>query len=100
MWAASAGAVAMRDYLVNAFFSFLSSGRSGYVLVCGMALVALACVLMVATFDSREAQSAPPGWERFVAATGSNQWVSCSFLLSSGAIVLAINYLPRLEGEM
>mmetsp|Transcript_49177 Transcript_49177/g.117111 ORF Transcript_49177/g.117111 Transcript_49177/m.117111 type:complete len:101 (+) Transcript_49177:123-425(+) len=100
MQAAAGGAVAFRDYLVNSFFSFLSSGRSGYVLICGMALVVLACVLMVATFDSREAQSAPPGWERFVAATGSNQWVSCSFLLSAGAIILSINYLPRLEGEM
>mmetsp|Transcript_53264 Transcript_53264/g.105885 ORF Transcript_53264/g.105885 Transcript_53264/m.105885 type:complete len:104 (-) Transcript_53264:55-366(-) len=92
-------AVAVRDAIVNGFFSFLHSGRSGYVLLCGLALLALAGVMMAATFDSREAHAAPPGWQQFVAATGSNQWVSCSFLLSAGSIVLSINYLPRLEGE-
>mmetsp|Transcript_678 Transcript_678/g.1968 ORF Transcript_678/g.1968 Transcript_678/m.1968 type:complete len:102 (-) Transcript_678:104-409(-) len=92
-------AAAARDSVVAAFFAFLHSGRSGYVFLCGLALLALAGVMMVATFDSREARAAPPGWEQFVAATGSNQWVSCSFLLSAGAIVLSINYLPRLEGE-
>mmetsp|Transcript_94466 Transcript_94466/g.192273 ORF Transcript_94466/g.192273 Transcript_94466/m.192273 type:complete len:102 (-) Transcript_94466:89-394(-) len=90
---------ALRDSVVSSFFSFLHSGRSGYVLLCGVGLMALAGVMMVATFDSREARAAPPGWELFVAATGSNQWVSCSFLLSAAAIVLSINYLPRLEGE-
>mmetsp|Transcript_12921 Transcript_12921/g.40617 ORF Transcript_12921/g.40617 Transcript_12921/m.40617 type:complete len:102 (-) Transcript_12921:71-376(-) len=92
-------AIVARDKLVNGFFAFLHSGRSGYVLLCGLALLVLAGVMMVATFDSREARAAPAGWEQFVAATGSNQWVSCSFLLSAGAIVLSINYLPRLEGE-
>eukprot|EP00929_Paragymnodinium_shiwhaense_P002934 TRINITY_DN103277_c0_g1_i1.p1 TRINITY_DN103277_c0_g1~~TRINITY_DN103277_c0_g1_i1.p1 ORF type:complete len:102 (-),score=14.31 TRINITY_DN103277_c0_g1_i1:50-355(-) len=92
-------AVALRDTFVASFFSFLHSGRSGYVLLCGILLLALAGVMMVATFNSREARAAPPGWEQFVAATGSNQWVSASFLLSAGAIVLSINYLPRLEGE-
>mmetsp|Transcript_73020 Transcript_73020/g.138071 ORF Transcript_73020/g.138071 Transcript_73020/m.138071 type:complete len:101 (-) Transcript_73020:151-453(-) len=90
---------AVRDSLVHGLFSFIHSGRSGYVFVCGICLLVLAGVLMVATFDSREARAAPAGWDRFVAATGSNQWVSCSFLISAGAIVLSINYLPRLEGE-
>jgi len=94
-----AHASAIRDSLVSSFFAFLHSGRSGYVLLCGFMLMVMAGVMMVATFDSREARAAPPGWEQFVAATGSNQWVSCSFLLSAAAIVLSINYLPRLEGE-
>ncbi|CAK9069926.1 unnamed protein product [Durusdinium trenchii] len=92
-------AAAARDSVVSGFFNFLHSGRSGYVLLCGFALLVLAGVMMVATFDSREARAAPPGWERFVAATSSNQWVSCAFLLSAASIVLSINYLPRLEGE-
>mmetsp|Transcript_52211 Transcript_52211/g.154102 ORF Transcript_52211/g.154102 Transcript_52211/m.154102 type:complete len:102 (+) Transcript_52211:99-404(+) len=92
-------AVAFRDSLVSGFFAFLHSGRSGYVLLCGVGLMVMAGVMMIATFDSRDARAAPPGWDQFVAATGSNQWVSCSFLLSAGAIVLSINYLPRLEGE-
>eukprot|EP00747_Dinoflagellata_sp_TGD_P166670 gnl/TRDRNA2_/TRDRNA2_189817_c0_seq1.p1 gnl/TRDRNA2_/TRDRNA2_189817_c0~~gnl/TRDRNA2_/TRDRNA2_189817_c0_seq1.p1 ORF type:complete len:101 (+),score=12.96 gnl/TRDRNA2_/TRDRNA2_189817_c0_seq1:214-516(+) len=92
-------AVSFRDTVVSNAFNFTHTGRSGYVLICGLALLVLAGVMMVSTFDSREARAAPPGWERFVAATGSNQWVSCSFLLSAGAIVLSINYLPRLEGE-
>merc|ERR550539_1724142 len=87
------------DSFVASFFAFLHSGRSGYVLLCGVVLLGLAGVMMMATFDSREARAAPPGWEKFVAATGSNQWVSASFMLSAGAIVLSINYLPRLEGE-
>mmetsp|Transcript_41021 Transcript_41021/g.89640 ORF Transcript_41021/g.89640 Transcript_41021/m.89640 type:complete len:102 (-) Transcript_41021:56-361(-) len=89
----------IRDSFVSSFFNFLHSGRSGYVLLCGLLLLFLAGVMMVATFDSREARAAPAGWEQFIAATGSNQWVSCSFLLSAGAIVLSLNYLPRLEGE-
>eukprot|EP00933_Yihiella_yeosuensis_P004389 TRINITY_DN10875_c0_g1_i1.p1 TRINITY_DN10875_c0_g1~~TRINITY_DN10875_c0_g1_i1.p1 ORF type:complete len:102 (+),score=14.03 TRINITY_DN10875_c0_g1_i1:64-369(+) len=92
-------AAAVRDTVVSSFFAFIHSGRSSYVLLCGVALLVMAGVMMMATFDSREARAAPPGWEQFVAATGSNQWVSCSFLLSAGAIVLSINYLPRLEGE-
>eukprot|EP00434_Breviolum_minutum_P019704 symbB.v1.2.017383.t1/scaffold1357.1/size159079/1 len=92
-------AAAARDSVVSSFFNFLHSGRSGYVLLCGFALLVLAGVMMVATFDSREARAAPPGWERFVAATSSNQWVSCAFLLSAASIVLSVNYLPRLEGE-
>ena len=65
----------------------------------GLCCLILAGVMMVATFDSREARAAPPGWPAFVAATGSNQWVSCTFLLSAGSIIMSINYLPRLEGE-
>jgi len=92
-------AVKLRDSVTESLFSFIHSGRSGYVFLAGFGLLVLAGVLMVATFDSREARAAPPGWDRFVAATGSNQWVSCSFLISAGAIVLSINYLPRLEAE-
>eukprot|EP00405_Crypthecodinium_cohnii_P041179 CAMPEP_0206564866 /NCGR_PEP_ID=MMETSP0325_2-20121206/23718_1 /ASSEMBLY_ACC=CAM_ASM_000347 /TAXON_ID=2866 /ORGANISM="Crypthecodinium cohnii, Strain Seligo" /LENGTH=86 /DNA_ID=CAMNT_0054067587 /DNA_START=38 /DNA_END=295 /DNA_ORIENTATION=+ len=78
-------AIAARDALAEGVFSFLHSGRSGYVLICGLILIVLSGVLMMATFDSREARAAPPGWEQFVAATGSNQWVSASFMLSAGA---------------
>eukprot|EP00443_Scrippsiella_acuminata_P060191 CAMPEP_0115506100 /NCGR_PEP_ID=MMETSP0271-20121206/70959_1 /TAXON_ID=71861 /ORGANISM="Scrippsiella trochoidea, Strain CCMP3099" /LENGTH=93 /DNA_ID=CAMNT_0002935495 /DNA_START=30 /DNA_END=308 /DNA_ORIENTATION=+ len=85
-------AKAARDSVVSGIFSFLHSGRSGYVLLSGLLLLAMAGVMVVATFDSREARAAPPGWEQFVAATGSNQWVSCSFLISAGAIVLSINF--------
>mmetsp|Transcript_92221 Transcript_92221/g.144772 ORF Transcript_92221/g.144772 Transcript_92221/m.144772 type:complete len:101 (+) Transcript_92221:128-430(+) len=92
-------AAKLRDSLAESIFAFIHSGRSGYVFLTGVALLILAGVLMVATFDSREARAAPPGWDRFVAATGSNQWVSCSFLISAGAIILSINYLPRLEAE-
>jgi hypothetical protein len=54
---------------------------------------------MGATMTSQEALLAAPGWERFVAGTGTNQFVSGTFLLSAGCIILSINYLPRLEGE-
>eukprot|EP00928_Gymnodinium_smaydae_P009947 TRINITY_DN1372_c0_g2_i1.p3 TRINITY_DN1372_c0_g2~~TRINITY_DN1372_c0_g2_i1.p3 ORF type:complete len:100 (-),score=14.56 TRINITY_DN1372_c0_g2_i1:360-659(-) len=91
--------IGIRDSFLAGFFAFIHSGRSGYVLICGLSLLVLAGVMMVATFDSREARAVPPGWEQFVAATGSNQWVSASFMLSAGAIVLSLNYLPRLEGE-
>merc|ERR1712050_400867 len=70
-------AVKVRDSLVSNLLSFLHSGRSGYVLLCGLALLVLAGVMLVATFDSREARAAPAGWELFVAATGSNQWMPC-----------------------
>jgi len=89
-----------RDKVLTSVYEFFQSGRSAYVFICGIALIILAGVVMLATFDSREARSAPPGWERFVAASGTNQWVSASFLLSSGCIVLSVNYLPRLEGEV
>lgn len=91
---------AYRDKILTSIYQFFQSGRSAYVFLCGIALIILSGVVMLATFDSREAHSAPAGWERFVAASGTNQWVSASFLLSSGCIVLSVNYLPRLEGEV
>ncbi|KAF4686621.1 hypothetical protein FOZ60_004999, partial [Perkinsus olseni] len=62
------------------------AGRSIYIFLCGVSLLVIGLIVMIATFDSREAAAAPPGWERFVAATGSNQWVSCSFLIAGGSI--------------
>lgn len=88
-----------KNPFVEQLVEFFRAGRSAYVFVVGILLLLLAGIVMVATFDSREAQAAPSGWSKFVAATGSNQWVSCTFLLSAGCIVLSINYLPRLEGE-
>eukprot|EP00442_Polarella_glacialis_P043899 CAMPEP_0115128486 /NCGR_PEP_ID=MMETSP0227-20121206/51160_1 /TAXON_ID=89957 /ORGANISM="Polarella glacialis, Strain CCMP 1383" /LENGTH=51 /DNA_ID=CAMNT_0002533045 /DNA_START=38 /DNA_END=190 /DNA_ORIENTATION=+ len=43
-------ASAIRDSVVSSFFAFLHSGRSGYVLLSGLALIVLAGVMMVATF--------------------------------------------------
>ncbi|KAF4671969.1 hypothetical protein FOL47_001056 [Perkinsus chesapeaki] len=89
----------LKEAVVTNVFQFFQAGRSIYIFLCGVSLLAIGLIVMIATFDSREAAAAPPGWERFVAATGSNQWVSCSFLIAGGCIVLSINYLPRLEGE-
>jgi len=89
-----------RDKALASIYDFFQAGRSAYVFVAGILLIVFSGILMMATFDSREARAAPEGWQRFVAATGSNQWVSATFLLSSGCIVLSINYLPRLEGEV
>ena len=89
----------IKENLVKNVFHFFQSGRSAYIFLCGLGLIILGVIVMIATFASREALAAPPGWQRFVAATGSNQWVSSSFLIAGGCIVLSINYLPRLEGE-
>eukprot|EP00397_Hematodinium_sp_SG-2012_P064984 GEMP01093230.1.p1 GENE.GEMP01093230.1~~GEMP01093230.1.p1 ORF type:complete len:101 (+),score=21.05 GEMP01093230.1:36-338(+) len=88
-----------REQSLLSFYQFFQAGRSAYVFVAGVFLLVLAGVIILVAFDSREAKNAPAGWERIVAATGSNQWVSASFLLSAGCIVLSVNYLPRLEGE-
>ena len=89
----------LKENLVKNVFHFFQSGRSAYIFLCGLMLIMLGIIVMVATFESREALAAPPGWQRFVAASGSNQWVSASFLVAGGCIVLTVNYLPRLEGE-
>ncbi len=78
---------------------FFQTGRSAFVLIAGIILLILGVVAMKAAMDSREAVSADPGWARFVAASGTNQWVSGSFLIAGACIVMSINYLPRLEGE-
>ncbi len=56
-------------------------------------------MVLVASLNSREAAAATGGWDKFVAISGTNQWMSSSFLLSSACIILSVNYLPRLEGE-
>ena len=89
----------IKENIVKNVFYFFQSGRSAYIFLCGVLLIILGIMVMMATFESREALAAPPGWQRFVAATGSNQWVSASFLFAGGCIVLSVNYLPRLEGE-
>jgi hypothetical protein len=78
---------------------FFQAGRSAYILILGIILIILGAVVMVASLGSQEALLAAPGWDRYVAASGTNQFVSSSFLISAGCIVLSINYLPRLEGE-
>ncbi|CAD7956248.1 unnamed protein product [Amoebophrya sp. A25] len=88
-----------RQNTVERLLIFFRAGRSAYIFISGTCLLVLAFFLLLAVTESKEAQAAPPGWESFVAATGTNQWVSCSFLLSAGCITMALNYLPRLEGE-
>ena len=68
-------------------------------MLLGFILLGMGGVVMAATLTSQEAMLAPPGWPQFVAAAGTNQFVSSAFLISGGCIVLSINYLPRLEGE-
>lgn len=69
------------------------------MLVFGLALMGLGVVVLLASLQSREATAAIGGWDKFVAITGTNQWMSASFILSSACIILSVNYLPRLEGE-
>lgn len=88
-----------RDSVFTNVFQFFQAGRSAYIFISGVGLLFVGVIVMIATFSSRDALASEPGWERFVAATGSNQWVSASILIASGCIVLSINYLPRLEGE-
>ena len=83
----------------GAILTFFRAGRSIYVLVFGIALMALGFVVLAASLQSREAAAASGGWDTFIAITGTNQWMSASFLLSSACIILSVNYLPRLEGE-
>ena len=84
---------------VGAILTFFRAGRSIYVLMCGIALLSLGLVVLLASINSREATAAIGGWNVFVAITGTNQWMSASFLLASACIILSVNYLPRLEGE-
>lgn len=74
-------------------------GRAPYIAVLGVCLLLFAGVMLIATFDSREARAAPRGWPVFVASTGSNQWVSFCLFMAGGTLVLTVNYLPKLEGE-
>jgi hypothetical protein len=78
---------------------FFIAGRSVWILISGLLLLVLAFFVFIATFSASETLAAEAGWSRFVAATGTNQWVSATFLFAGGSIVLALNYLPRLEGE-
>ena len=89
----------LKGATVGAVLTFFRAGRSVYVLLFGLALMALGFVVLVASLQSREATAAVGGWDKFVAITGTNQWMSASFLLSSACIILSVNYLPRLEGE-
>lgn len=70
-----------------------------YVLLSGMLLIGFGACVLYASFGSQEALASTGGWNTFVAASGTNQWMSATFLFCSGSIVLSINYLPRLEGE-
>jgi hypothetical protein len=88
-----------RASTVGTAMNFFRAGRSVYVLVCGLIILTLGIVVLVSTISSREASAASGAWNVFVAMAGSNQWVSGSFLVSAAAIMLSINYLPRLEGE-
>jgi len=99
MTTASKRLAKIRGGTVGAVLTFFRAGRSMYVLICGIALIALGGVVIYSSFQSREALAATSPWDVFVAATGTNQWMSASFMVSSGCLILSINYLPRLEGE-
>jgi len=88
-----------RANTVGTAMNFFRAGRSVYVLACGLIILALGIVVLISTISSRDAAAASGAWDTFVAMAGSNQWVSGSFLIASSAIMLSINYLPRLEGE-
>ena len=90
----------LRGSTIGAVLTFFRAGRSLYVLLSGILLLALGAVVMAAASQSREVLSASGGWDKFVALAGTNQWISGSFLLSSACVILSINYLPRLEGEV
>jgi hypothetical protein len=89
----------IRGSTVGAVLTFFRAGRSIYVLLCGLTLISLGALVMYASFTSRDAAAAVGTWDVFVAATGTNQWMSSTFLIASAGIILSINYLPRLEGE-
>ena len=89
----------IKGAIVGAILTFFRAGRSIYVLICGLGLFGLGVAVLVSSLSSREATAASGGWDTFVAITGTNQWLSASFLLAASCIVLSINYLPRLEGE-
>lgn len=90
----------IRGSTVGAVLTFFRAGRSLYVLLSGVALLALGGVVIAAATQSTEALAAPGGWDTFVAIAGTNQWISGSFLVASACVILSINYLPRLEGEV
>ncbi|CAD7959964.1 unnamed protein product [Amoebophrya sp. A120] len=90
---------AIRQTIRSLIRQHIRMGRAPYICVLGCMLLLFAGVMLISTFDSREARAAPRGWPVFVAASSSNQWTSFCMLMSSGAIVLTINYLPKLEGE-
>ena len=89
----------IRGSSFGAVLTFFRAGRSMYVLICGVLLIGLGGVVMYTSFMSRDAIAANGTWDIFVAAAGTNQWMSASFLISAACIILSINYLPRLEGE-
>lgn len=89
----------LRGTAVGAVLTFFRAGRSVYVLLCGLIILILGVVVLASSISSREAEAATGGWETFVAISGTNQWMSSSFLISSACIILSVNYLPRLEGE-
>ena len=88
-----------KDSFVRNVYQFFRAGRSAYLFLLGLLLLSLGVIVMKAAADSPEAAVADSGWPRFVATTGTNQWISGSFLISGACIVFSINYLPRLEGE-
>ena len=89
----------LKSGTVGAVLTFFRAGRSIYVLLCGVIILALGIVVLLSSLNSREALASNSGWDMFVAMAGTNQWMSASFLISSACVILSINYLPRLEGE-
>lgn len=84
---------------IGSAITFFRAGRSIFVLVCGILILIAGLVVLFASFSSREAEAANPGWDTFVAVSATNQWLSGSFFIAAACIILSINYLPRLEGE-
>jgi hypothetical protein len=52
----------LKESLVKNVFHFFQAGRSAYIFLCGLFLILLGIIVMMATFDSREALAAPPGF--------------------------------------
>jgi hypothetical protein len=89
----------IRGNTFGAIVTFFRAGRSVSLLVAGVILGVLGVCVLYASFGSQEVLASSGGWNTFVAAAGTNQWMSATFLISSGFVILSINYLPRLEGE-
>jgi hypothetical protein len=89
----------LRAKTIGTALTFFRAGRSVYVLILGLIILALGVLVLITSVNSREAAAANGGWDNFVAIAGSNQWVSGSFLIAASCIMLSVNYLPRLEGE-
>ena len=105
-----------KEKIADGLMSFFQ-GKSIYMFFCALALISLSFLVIMAARYSREARQpidpklgtgqslwqAPQESEYWLAdftnLSSSNQFVAASFLLSGGCTVIAINYLPKVEGS-